>query len=105
MKPGGRKGAVYIHREGKSAAMLGPICRRKFTAPKEVDDDITLGNRRAGRVPRPRSSSVRCTRVPGDPGTPPLGQASLRRLARSINSLKVNKIRPCVAGVPGRVLA
>ena len=27
---------------GKSVAMFGPICRRKFTALEEVDDDITL---------------------------------------------------------------
>lgn len=29
-------------RRGKSVAMFGPICRRKFTALEEVDDDITL---------------------------------------------------------------
>lgn len=50
-------------------AMFGPICLRKFTASKEVDDDITLEKQKAGGVVRPRNSWVRFARVAGDPAT------------------------------------
>lgn len=51
--------------------MFEPICRRKFTASEEVDDDITLEKRKAGRVAGPRNSSVRSAGVAGDPATSP----------------------------------
>lgn len=88
--------------------MFEPICRRKFTASEEVDDDITLEKRKAGRVAGPRNSSVRSAGVAGDPATSLLPYPLARPLSTgvslhrwSIDSLKVNKIQPSVrvAGV------
>lgn len=78
--------------------MFGPICRRKFTALEEVDDDITLDEQGWGT--RPRNRSARCAGV--DPAAtsplrPLLALPPFLRLSWSIDSLKVNKIHPFVA--------